>query len=744
MNQIRHLLVIACLLIGTTFMYGQSDCDKNSAVICEDFEDYDATMPLGPQSDIWTTWSGNEGGAEDGNVSTEYSNSGSQSMQIIGTVPGGGAQDVILELGDETSGRYRVRFDIYIPGGKGAYYNIQHDFDGPGQIYSWAHQIIFDPTGLAQLDAGNGADAVVFYNHDEWFQVDQIIDMNADTASISVAGKYMHSWKFTNEATSPGTGMNKMSAMDFFPLDVTNEFYIDDLFVELLPDCSLDPGAIICDDMEAYDPAEAIGPQSSFWSTWSINDGSGEDANVSTNYAASGTQSMLIGNDGAQDVILQLGNRVNGAYRMQFMMYVPAGADGYFNIHSEEVFVSGQSDWIGEFYFGTDGTSDTEGMGESSIDGSTFAHPHDAWFMVRADMDIDLNTLSFWVDGVMVHDAVPIDDLTLGMLDFFSATGTMEMYIDNVLFKQLSPSELDCANSSLGTASGPNAVCWGETVTIEMGPSVIPNYNNLDTLSGFAWAISSADISGSAAPFTEPSFLGVSVGFFPPEVYDLSYVNDGSVFPAGIFYMTPVSFGYAINTDGTLAGFDFSGGCVTTGNSVEVTFLEELDPIDVSIDATGSTGSDGTATVTASGGAGTYEYEWSNGETTAEITGLAPGDYTVTVTSTDNSGCSPDPAIITVTVEALISVNDIDILNSLTVAPNPTRGNVYIDMDLSQTATVTLDITDVTGKVVAQFTPQNTSSYQTSIDLSHLSNGLYFARITVDGDSVVKKIQLSK
>ncbi len=743
MNQIRHLLVIACLLIGTTFMYGQSDCDKNSAIICDGFESYDASMLLGPQSDDWSTWSGNEGGAEDGIVTTDYANTGSQSMKIIGTVPGGGAQDVILELGDLTSGRYRVRFDIYIPAGKGGYYNIQHDFDGANSVFQWAHQIIFDPSGLAQLDAGLGADAVVFYNHDEWFRVDQIIDMDADTASISVAGKYMHSWRFSNEATSPGTGLNQMAAMDFFPLDVTNEFYVDDIFVEQLPDCSLDAGAIICDDMEAYDDTEAIGPQSSFWTTWSIDDGSGEDANVSTAYAASGTQSMLIGNDGAQDVILQLGDRVNGAYRMQFMMYLPAGADGYFNIHSEEVYVQGQSDWIDEFYFGYDGTNDTEGMG-ATLDGTTFAIPHDAWFMVRADMDIDLNTLNLWVDGVQVYTDYVIDDLTLGMIDFYSASDDMEMYIDNVLFKQLSASEIDCATSSLGTASGPNAVCWGESLTIEMGPSVIPNFNSGDTLSGFAWAISSADISGSTDPFLDPSFLGVSIGFFPSEVYDLTYINDGSVFPLGVYYMTPVSFGSAINTDGTLAGFDFSGGCVTTGNSVEVTFLGQLDPIDVTADATGSTGSDGTASVSASGGAGTYEYSWSNGATTAEITDLAPGDYTCTVTSTDASGCSPEPAIITVTVETLIAVDDIEILNSLTVAPNPTRGNVYIDMDLSQTATVTLAVTDVTGKIVAQFDPQNTSSFQTSVDLSHLANGLYFARITVDGDSVVKKIQLSK
>ncbi|MDZ4705816.1 MAG: gliding motility-associated C-terminal domain-containing protein [Saprospiraceae bacterium] len=47
---------------------------------------------------------------------------------------------------------------------------------------------------------------------------------------------------------------------------------------------------------------------------------------------------------------------------------------------------------------------------------------------------------------------------------------------------------------------------------------------------------------------------------------------------------------------------------------------------------------DGTATATASGGTGILLYDWSNGGTTASITNLPPGTYTVTVT--DANGCT--------------------------------------------------------------------------------------------------------
>jgi hypothetical protein len=54
-------------------------------------------------------------------------------------------------------------------------------------------------------------------------------------------------------------------------------------------------------------------------------------------------------------------------------------------------------------------------------------------------------------------------------------------------------------------------------------------------------------------------------------------------------------------------------------------------------------GSDGTANASATGGQSPYTYAWSNGNTTANISGLAAGTYIVTVT--DNLGCTDTDAI---------------------------------------------------------------------------------------------------
>jgi len=746
MNRIKHLFTIACLLIGTTYMYGQSDCDKHLAFFCEDFESYDASMPLGPQSTEWTTWSGTEGGAEDGAVSSDQANSGSQSM----VVTGGGAQDVILDIVDLTSGRYRIRFDIYIPEGNGAYYNIQHNFDGPGQVYEWASQINFLPGGFAQLDAGAGGDAVFEYPTDEWIRIDQIVDMDADTTSMTVGGRYVRAWKFSHQAV-PGAGLppgepgtNAVAAVNFFPIDANYVYYVDDLYIEELPACSIDPIAIICDDMEMYTAGEMVGPQSSFWSTWSLADGSPEDAMVSTAYANSGANSIMIGNDGVVDATVHLGNRTDGAYTVQMMMYIPAGADGYFNLHDNEVPNPPTTQWLGEFYFGYDGTNDSEGMGAINLDGTTFAHPHDAWFMVRADVDLDANTLNFWVDGVQVYTDFAIADINLGCIDLFSASNDMEVYFDDLLFKAIEPS---CEEAVVGeTEASSTLVCFGDSYNIDAPGSNIPAYNDLGNLSGFTWGIFSADVTGSMDPFNDAAFLGAVGTAFPSNSYPVEGVNDGGAnsIPPGTYWFAPVYIGNTINTDGTFAGFDYSEGCVITGTAVEIILAEEIPAITADGEATGSTGADGTASVSnVAGGTGDYTYLWSNGATEASIADLPPGDITCTITSTDANGCSTE-LVVELTVDMLEDVDDIAILESLTISPNPTSGNVVVDLSLSETAAVQLQIVNVTGKVLAQYNAQTTNNYQQSVDLSHLANGLYFAKIIVNDDAVVKKINLMK
>jgi hypothetical protein len=66
-------------------------------------------------------------------------------------------------------------------------------------------------------------------------------------------------------------------------------------------------------------------------------------------------------------------------------------------------------------------------------------------------------------------------------------------------------------------------------------------------------------------------------------------------------------------------------------------------------------GSNGTANIAISGGSGPFDFQWSNGATTQNVTGLMPGIYQVTVTDTDD-GCI-GVASATITQPSVITID---------------------------------------------------------------------------------------
>ena len=67
-------------------------------------------------------------------------------------------------------------------------------------------------------------------------------------------------------------------------------------------------------------------------------------------------------------------------------------------------------------------------------------------------------------------------------------------------------------------------------------------------------------------------------------------------------------------------------------------FIENVSPVYFGISTTPANCTNGTATITGlSGGTPPYSYHWWNGATSASVSGLSSGEYSVTVT--DNSGC---------------------------------------------------------------------------------------------------------
>ncbi|MEZ5082614.1 MAG: T9SS type A sorting domain-containing protein [Bacteroidales bacterium] len=201
-----------------------------SALYEDDFESYSLGDYIAVENpEWWTTWSGATGGGEDALIVDDESNSGDQSFIVEGVT------DLVLKLGDKTSGKYQLSFYVYIAAGFGGYYNLQH-FESPG--IEWAYEVYFGATGSGSLSAGV-ADVVTFnYTPETWVFCDQIIDLDEDWTELYIDGELIYEWPFSWQATSQ-SGTLQLGGVDIYagaPTGETPKFYVDDVnFTVLIP-----------------------------------------------------------------------------------------------------------------------------------------------------------------------------------------------------------------------------------------------------------------------------------------------------------------------------------------------------------------------------------------------------------------------------------------------------------------------------------------------------------------------------
>lgn len=148
--------------------------------------------------------------------------------------------------------------------------------------------------------------------------------------------------------------------------------------------------------------------------------------------------------------------------------------------------------------------------------------------------------------------------------------------------------------------------------------------------------------------FDIPEGLSLQAGIDPVSPPTCNGDSDGSISISIQISNPPVTFDFGNGPQASNTLSNIPAGTynvqVVDGQGCEGNFtivvedfpvlVVDIDPTDISCYGE----ADGTITVTATGGTGDYNYTWSNGETTATIDNLGPGNYLVTVT--DENGCS--------------------------------------------------------------------------------------------------------
>lgn len=181
---------------------------------------------------------------------------------------------------------------------------------------------------------------------------------------------------------------------------------------------------------------------------------------------------------------------------------------------------------------------------------------------------------------------------------------------------------------------------------------------------------------------------------------------------------------------------------VTDDNGCELTNTVVLTEPATAVLAAVTDNGNGTATANASGGAGPYTYQWdasTGNQTTMMATGLTPGNvYYVVIT--DANGCSD-----VVSFQAIaLDVSSIDNAANLNMFPNPTSGNVFVDLNLETASDVQIQITTVIGQTVMthQFNQAQNSTFE--LETAQLPTGVYMVKFTIGTDELTKKLIITK
>lgn len=176
-------------------------------------------------------------------------------------------------------------------------------------------------------------------------------------------------------------------------------------------------------------------------------------------------------------------------------------------------------------------------------------------------------------------------------------------------------------------------------------------------------------------------------------------------------------------------------GCTADPIIVTITEPDALSFDIGTTDASTAIANDGSVLIqNIAGGTLPYSYFWDTGETTNEITGLATGQYCVTISDANN--CA-DSTCVDVSYLTDISKSESSVIFS--AYPNPTEGIVFISLYKKANS---LCVCDILGREVIKIN-KVTNTFNL-INVSHLNNGIYFIIVESDGKAQTVKLVLQK
>jgi subtilisin-like proprotein convertase family protein len=186
-----------------------------------------------------------------------------------------------------------------------------------------------------------------------------------------------------------------------------------------------------------------------------------------------------------------------------------------------------------------------------------------------------------------------------------------------------------------------------------------------------------------------------------------------------------------------------AAGCKDTVTAVVITNAP-FSAVGVVTNATCVFCNDGSINVTTTNGSGNaLQYYWDPvGTTMEDLTGAAPGTYTLYVY--DNFGCFIN---YTFTVGFGVGITQQNTTNNFfRVHPNPSSGMLTVDFNASTENNVAIEIINTLGEVLETISLQKEDIQKQTIEinLSEKANGVYYLKMKEEDRTSIQKIIISK
>ncbi|MGV3587660.1 MAG: T9SS type A sorting domain-containing protein [Adhaeribacter sp.] len=188
-----------------------------------------------------------------------------------------------------------------------------------------------------------------------------------------------------------------------------------------------------------------------------------------------------------------------------------------------------------------------------------------------------------------------------------------------------------------------------------------------------------------------------------------------------------------------------------------VTVGRKNDPIRLAasqINVSTAGGQDGSIDLSVVGGIAPFTYRWSNGATTEDLTGLAAGTYTVTVTDAFGQRVSISVQILAPGQGVLATVRNPDVSeeilvneNSLLVYPNPATDQTKVNLRLAGAGSYTLELFDVRGakvKTIAVGKAEKGQVLELELSVNEYAEGVYLLKLITDKGVKSKRLMIER